>query len=574
MQLTVIISFIVFTSIVATITYFKTKGEELGSSEGYFLGGRNLKAGVIAGSLLLTNLSAVQFVGMSAQAYSNNLCVIGWEVGSGIILVIVALVLLPRYLKQGITTIPQFVESRFDSQTRNIITLLFLVGYAINMLPVTLYSGSVAMSQIFNIEQMFNISYAQGIFIMVWLIGIIGSIYAVCGGLKAVAISDTINGVVLIIGGILVTGFALLTLGKGSAIEGVSVFLNSTPEKLNSVGSKTDILPFGTLFTGMIIANLFYWGTDQAIIQRGLGAKNLKEGQKGLMIAGFLKVLTPLIVIIPGVMAFQLFGPNVKDTESVYPMLVNAVLPKPLIGVFAAAMLGAILSTFNSVLNSASTLFAINIYKPKWGVNKSDADIVKVGRVFSITVALLSMIVAPMIMYAPKGLYDFFQSINLLYNIPVFLIVFMGYITKRVPPIAAKVGVAIYMVCYAICYFTVSVHYLYYSAAIFVICCIVMAIIGKLHPMEKEFVLENINVVKVEPWENRYKFGAFVIFAMISVYIALSPVGFVRQGGPDFMTLVYIAGTGLVCFLGAMIIDKKYNKKESSTSEDNKVVYE
>ena len=222
-------SFVLFTALVAIITYFKTKDEELGSSEGYFLGGRNLTSGVIAGSLLLTNLSAVQFVGVSAQAYQNNLSVIGWEVGSGIVLVIVALVLLPRYLKQGIATIPQFVESRFDSRTRNLITTLILIGYVLNMLPVTLYSGAVAISQIFDVQALFGISYAQGIWIMVWLIGTIGSIYAVCGGLKAVAVSDTINGIVLIIGGMLVVVFAFIALGDGSIQNGIDTFLTSTP---------------------------------------------------------------------------------------------------------------------------------------------------------------------------------------------------------------------------------------------------------------------------------------------------------------------------------------------------------
>jgi len=196
----VIMFFVLFSLVVAIITYFKTKEGELSSSEGYFLGGRSLTAKVIAGSLLLTNLSAVSFVGMSAQAYTDNMSVMGWEVGSGITLVIVALFLLPRYLKQGITTIPQFVESRFDNGTRKFITILFLAGYIVNLLPITLYSGAVAMTQIFNVPEMFGITYGQGIWIMVWVIGIIGAIYAIFGGLKAVAISDTINGIALIIG--------------------------------------------------------------------------------------------------------------------------------------------------------------------------------------------------------------------------------------------------------------------------------------------------------------------------------------------------------------------------------------
>ena len=165
---------IFFAGLVAVITYFKTRNDNMETSDGYFLGGRSLTAIVVAGSLMLTNLSAVQFVGQSANAYRNNLSVIGWEAGSGIVLVFVALVLLPRYLKQGLTTIPEFVESRYDASTKNLITMLILLGYIINMLPGTLYAGAVALSQIFDIQGMFHITYGQGIWIMVWLIGIIG----------------------------------------------------------------------------------------------------------------------------------------------------------------------------------------------------------------------------------------------------------------------------------------------------------------------------------------------------------------------------------------------------------------
>ena len=270
----IIISFIFFAGLVAVITYFKTRNDNMETSDGYFLGGRSLTAIVVAGSLMLTNLSAVQFVGQSANAYRNNLSVIGWEAGSGIVLVFVALVLLPRYLKQGLTTIPEFVESRYDASTKNLITMLILLGYIINMLPGTLYAGAVALSQIFDIQGMFHITYGQGIWIMVWLIGIIGCCYAICGGLKAVAVSDTINGVILLIGGFSVVICALLALGKGHFVDGVQNFLNMTPEKLNSIGEPNDDVPFGTMFTGMLIANIFYWGTDQSVIQRELGAKN------------------------------------------------------------------------------------------------------------------------------------------------------------------------------------------------------------------------------------------------------------------------------------------------------------
>lgn len=382
-----------------------------------------------------------------------------------------------------------------------------------------------------------------------------------CGGLKAVVVSDTINGVILLIGGFFVVICALLALGKGHFVDGVQNFLNMTPEKLNSIGGPNDDVPFGTMFTGMLIANIFYWGTDQSVIQRGLGAKNLKEGQKGLMLAGVMKVFTPVIIILPGVMGYQLLGGNISNAETVYPTLVRTVLPVPLAGVFAAAMFGVVLSTFNSVLNSSATLFAVNIYKPKWGKNKSEKDLVKVGRIFSVVMGIFSMVVAPLFMYAPQGLYNFFQSINLLYNIPVLIVIAVGYLTKKMPAIAGKIGVCVYMIGYVICYFIKPMHYLYYTTFLFIISCLVMFFIAKKYPCE-EYEFENNHVVNVDPWKNRYRFGDFVTWTMIAVYIAFSPIGFVRSQGPNVYTFVAMALAAILIGVIVKILEKRSDNKK------------
>ncbi len=564
MSLIVIGCFVLFSAIVGLITYWRTKEGNLESSDGYFLGGRSLTGKVIAGSLLLTNLSAVSFVGMSSQAYEANMSVMGWEVGSGITLILVAILLLPKYLKQGITTIPDFIQARFDSGTRKFITILFLVSYIVNMLPITLYSGAVAMSQIFDISAIFGITYAQGIWIMVWIIGIVGSIYAIFGGLKAVAISDTINGIALVIGGLLVPIFALLYMGEGNVAAGFDMFLSATPEKFNAIGSNSDPLPIGTMFSGLLLVNLYYWGTDQSIIQRGLGAKSLKEGQKGVIYAGLLKVLTPFMVIIPGIMAFQIFGGGIENMDTVYPMLVNTVLPPALIGVFAAAMMGAILSTFNSVLNSASTLFALNVYKPQWGKDKSDAELVKKGKIFGTIIAVIAMVGAPFIMYAPAGLFDYLQTINGFFNVPIFTIIFMGYLTKKVPPLAAKVGITFFVAVYAITQLVwdTGIHYLYVSAILFVLTCIIMYVIGKVKPMEKAFVLEDKELVNVEPWKNRFRASAFVVFVMLSMYIVFSDLGLAKTGSLGAEAYIAFVILAAVCAAGALGLEKIFNKQK------------
>ena len=564
MNLMVIGSFILFTAVVALITYFKTRGGNLETSDGYFLGGRSLTGGVIASSLLLTNLSAASFVGMSAQAYDANMSVMGWEVVSGITLVIVALFLLPRYLKQGITTIPDFIEQRFDIGVKKFVTYLFLVGYIFNLLPVTLYSGALAISQIFNISEMFGISYEAGIWLTVWVIGCIGVVYAVYGGLKAVAVSDTINGIALLIGGLMVPVFGIILLGDGSFTVGATELFTNNIDKLNSVGGAKDPLPFGTLFTGLILVNMYYWGTDQSIIQRGLAAKDLKEGQKGIIGAGFLKVLTPIILIIPGIIAFNLYGNTIENSDLTYSILVNDVLPKPLVGFFAAAMLGAILSTFNAVLNSVVTLFSVNILKPsKFGQGKSDKEIVAKGRKFGLVIALLAMTVAPFIMNAPNGLFDYLQLINGFFNVPIFTIIFIGYLTKRVPAIAAKVALTFFVVTYGILQLVVKpdMHYLHQSAILFVISCIIMLVIGKIKPMEKPFVLPVSDLVNIEPWEHRFKASGFVIFIMIAIYILFSPIGLAQEGGATITTLLVILAVAVVTVLSILGLEARYSKK-------------
>ncbi len=521
------LSFIFFTALVAVITYYKTKGETLDTNDGYFLGGRSLTAGFIAGSLMLTNLSPANFAGMSAQSYTHNMSVMGWEVGSGITLVLVAMFLVPRYLKGGLTTIPEFLEDRFDPGVKKFVTYLFLISYVLNGLPPTLYAGALVMSQLFDISGILGVSYGTGIWITVWAIGVIGAIYAIFGGLKAVAFSDTLNGIGLIIGGLSVPYFGFKYIGGGSVLKGIGDLVVAHPEKFDAIGSSSDPVPFTTLFTGMLLVNLYYWGTDQGIIQRALGAKNLKEGQKGVMLAGLLKIFTPLIVIVPGIIAFHMYGENYTAPDLVYSHLIKDLMPKYFVGFFAAVMFGAVLSTYNSVLNSASTLFCLNVYKPVFGRNKTDAEIVSKGKIFGSIIALISMLIAPMIMNAPQGLFQYLQIVNGFFNVPIFTIIFIGYMTKYVPAIAAKISLVFFVSSYAILQLVVKpeLHFLHQLTILFIISCGIMLIIGKVKPRETPYILINKNVVEITPWEYQYEAGAIIIAVMLSFYVIFSKLG-------------------------------------------------
>ncbi len=543
-----IISFVGFTLLVAVIAYLATRKTDESSADGYFLAGRSLTAGVIAGSLLLTNLSTEQIVGLNGSAYTDGLSVMAWETLAAIAMVVTAIFLLPRYLKGGLTTIPQFLAERFDLTTKTITSALFLTGYVVVLLPVILYSGSVFISGTFNIPELLDVSSDTALVICIWAIGIVGSIYAVFGGLKAVAVSDSINAIGLITGGILIPVFGLMAIGDGNMLDGLDNLISANPERFDSTGESGQEVPFSTIFTGMMLVQLFYWGTNQQIIQRALGAKNLAEGQKGLLLASFLKILGPIILVLPGMIAYHYFEGGLASSDLAYPELVRAVLPGPLVGFFAAVIFGAILSSFNSVLNSSVTLFGIDIYKQHIRKDASEKTVVKYGKIFGVCLALASMFIAPLIKDA-GSLFAYLQEVNGIYSIPILTIIVVGYLTKRVPAIAAKIAILMGSGLYIISQFLIGPtrvsnaveaaqasgitdeaalrvvaadaypHYLHIMAILFLLNAGIMLLIGKFYPRATPYVQEYTNQVEITPYRYVRQVGLGVVLTVVFIYI-------------------------------------------------------
>ncbi len=523
------VSFLGFTLVVAIISYIASRKTNESSSDGYFLGGRSLTGVVIAGSLLLTNLSTEQIVGLNGAAFKEGILVMAWETLAAIAMVVTAVFLLPRYLKGGLTTVPQFLERRYDKMTKTITSGLFLTGYVVVLLPIVLYSGALAINTMFDVPTLLGVSETSALWITVWGIGIIGSIYAVFGGLKAVAVSDTINAIGLLIGGLLIPIFGLMAIGDGSIGDGLTTLMQTNPDKFKSLGDKTASVPFSTIFTGMMLVQLFYWGTNQAIIQRALGAKNLQEGQKGLLLASFIKILGPLIVVLPGVIAFHMFGDTLENPDQAYPTLVTRVLPLGLVGFFAAVLFGAILSSFNSALNSSVTLFGIDIYQSYINQEASEKEVVKAGKTFGIILAILSMCIAPLIANAPDGLFGYLQEVNGCYSIPILTIIVVGYLTKYVPAIAAKIGIISGVVLYSISQFVLAPmvkenggeypHFLHVMAILFVLNVLIMLLIGKLQPRKEAYVQKYTEQVDITPWKYLNVVGIGICVIVIGIYI-------------------------------------------------------
>ena len=539
------ISFVLFTALVAIISAWKTRDEQLDTAEGYFLAGRGLPGVVIAGSLLLTNLSAEQLVGLNGQSWKTNMGPIAWEVGSMFTLLVLAYYFLPKYLKMGAMTIPSLMEERYGRGTKTMFSVVIVVMYSILNLPVILYSGAVVFEQIFDISGIMGTSKFVAVAILCVIIGIIGGCYAIFGGLKAVAVSDTINGVGLIIGGLMIPflGFAALSAATGGhgILDGVKYMIEADPAKMNAINAwnaPEPEVPWPLIITGMFFNNLYWWCTNQSFVQRSLAAKSLKEGQKGAIFCGFLKCLGPLYLVIPGIIAFYL--PSIQDKlaaagssaiDFAYPALISEIVPKPVMGFFAAVMFGAILSSFNSVLNSASTMFTLDLYRSSINPKASDTKCVKVGKIYGTIAGCISIVIAPFIMNA-GGITTFLNSMSQFVSLPVLCTILGIFMFKRIPKYMPKVITIFHVVCYGSfllikpCYpgSTNPIHYLYAMAVLFPIELLIMWYLNKYHPAE-EYEIQDVGAVDLTPWKYRHVVSIIGLILAVAIYIFFSPLG-------------------------------------------------
>jgi solute:Na+ symporter, SSS family len=541
-------SCIFFMSLVAWIAYRQTRGE-VATREGYFLAGRGLGAVFIAGSMLLTNLSAEQLIGLNGSAYGFNLSSMGWEVTAAISTIAMAFLFLPRYLAGAFSTLPEFLNDRFDSDVRRASVVLFMVGYGFVTIPSVLYSGSIAVLQLFDIPTITGLAYSQALAVTIIAIGSVGAIYAVFGGLRAVAVSDTLNGVGLLIVGIAVPLLGLAALGDGSILAGLIVVTTTDTHKLNAIGSASDPTPFATLFTGMIFANLFYWCTNQYVIQRTLGARSLAEGQKGVLFSGFFKVLVPFLMMLPGVIAYHLYGPELSSIDLAYPALIRDVLPVYASGFFLAVLLGAVFSSFNSLLNSAATLFCLDVYLPfkerlNRGEKVTDAELVRVAKWASVVIALFSFVVAPLLQFAPDGLWQIIRIFTGFYNIPIIAIVIVGLFTRHVPALGPKLVIGFHLIAYGLLQFVfkeqVAIHFLHLYAILFFIEIGIMLTVGQWLPRVELWTYTTASRVDMSPWPLAPPCAVTLFSCVVALYITFSPLGFVGAGSAAYEPILVV----------------------------------
>ena len=443
----------------------REKKGKVKSAEDYFLAGKSLPWWAIGASLIAANISAEQFIGMSGSGFALGLAIASYEWMAAITLLIVGKYFLPIFIEKGLYTIPEFIEKRFSTELKTILAIFWISLFVFVNLTTVLYLGGLALDTVMGTGDgsiLFNSIIGLALF---------AAAYSLWGGLAAVAWTDVVQVIVLVFGGLMMTYFALVNLGDGgSAIEGLKYVYETVPERFSMILSKGEIItPNGkdawfdlpglaVLIGGMWVANLYYWGFNQYIIQRTLAAKSLEEGQKGIVFAAFLKLLIPIFVVLPGIIVYVMnldasgalavesldqgfIGANgsiINDNAA--PWLIKEVIPIGLKGLILAALAAAIVSSLASMVNSTSTIFTMDIYKSIINKNADDKSLVRVGRLAGLVALIIAILIAPQL----KSLGQVFQYIQEYTGVvsPGILAVFlMGLFYKKASNNGAIFGV-------------------------------------------------------------------------------------------------------------------------------------
>ena len=433
------------------------KGEKK-SAEDYFLASKSLPFWAIGASLIAANISAEQFIGMSGSGFAIGLAIASYEWMAALTLIVVAKFFLPIFIKQGLFTIPQFIEKRFNTNLKTILAIFWVALFIFVNLTSVLFLGAKALDTI--------LGTGDGSMIMYFIIGLacFAAAYSIWGGLSAVAWTDVIQVVLLVVGGFITTLIALNHVTPdGGIFAGLDHIYTTAGDKFHMILKRDNPefmnLPgIGVLIGGMWVANIYYWGFNQYIIQRALAAKSLREAQKGLAFAAFLKLLLPLFVVIPGIIAFVMFtqpeGTAIIDGvradflrpdgsvnyDISYPWLIKSFIPVGIKGLVVAALSAAIVSSLASMLNSTATIFTMDIYKPYISKRTDGSDLVPVGRIAVMVSLVIAVLVAPALDTMPQ-MFQYIQEYTGVVSPGILAVFLMGLFWKKTNSKAAIIGV-------------------------------------------------------------------------------------------------------------------------------------
>ena len=423
------------------IWFARAKNE---SANDYFLASSSLPWWAVGGSLIASNISTEQILAMNGSGFEIGLAIASYELMAAVTLLLVAKFFLPVFIKKGIYTMPQFLEQRFDNRVRTALAIFWVFLFVFINITSILYLGGLAIESIIGVPLMFGIA---GLVIY-------SASFSIFGGLKAVVWTDVIQVIVLIVGGFVASYFVVSAVGDGSFFGGMSTLVQEVPDRFKMVFSKSDtyidistgttksaysLLPgISVLLGGMGIANIYYWGTNQYIIQRALASKNIEEAQKGVAFAAFLKILMPLIVVVPGIAAFYLHA-DISKADQAFPWVLNNYVVSGLKGLVFAALVAAIGSSISSIVNSTSTIFTLDIYK-QLNPNASENQLVMIGKISAAIALIVGAIVAPMLESLGQ-VFQYIQEYTGFISPGVVAIFIFGLFWKPTTASAANVAV-------------------------------------------------------------------------------------------------------------------------------------
>ena len=427
------------------------KGKEK-TAEDYFLASKALPWWAIGASLIAANISAEQFIGMSGSGFAVGLAIASYEWMAAITLIIVGKYFLPIFIKQGLYTIPEFVEKRFNTSLKTILAVFWIALFVFVNLTSVLYLGGKALDTV--------LGTGDGTRIVPFMIGLalFAAAYSVWGGLSAVAWTDVIQVVLLVIGGLITTIIALNNVTpEGGTFNGLSHVYETAGNKFHMIlkrdNPEFNNLPgIAMLIGGLWVANIYYWGFNQYIIQRALAAKSLREAQRGIAFAGFLKIIVPLIVVVPGIIAYVMYTQDTEGAQQAfttenglnydkaYPWLIGTFVPAGLKGLVVAALSAAIVSSLASMLNSTSTIFTMDIYKPYINKGAGNKQLVTVGRITVLVALIIATSLANKMGSIPQ-MFQYIQEYTGIVSPGILGVFLMGLFWKKTNVRGAIVGV-------------------------------------------------------------------------------------------------------------------------------------
>jgi SSS family solute:Na+ symporter len=497
-------SFVGFLVLVFAVSIAASRRRKV-ATEDYFLAGRELTWWLIGISLIASNISTEHFVGLAGRGYELGLAIASYEWMAAVTLVVVALFFLPRFLRAGIFTMPEYLEYRYDGGTRSIMALFMMLAYVLVALATVLYSGALAL------EAVMGLDVVKGI----WIIGALAGAYVTYGGLRAVVWTELIQGTALLFGGLLTFTLSL------EAIGGWERFTTLAAGKLHTVlpWNHPEMPWLAVFIGGLWIPNTFYWGLNQFITQRTLAARSLAEGQRGALFAAAIKVTIPFLIVMPGIMAADLFPGLIRTPDQAYPVLIRELIPTGLLGIILAALFGAVLSTFESLLNSAATIFSLDIYQRHWRRDAGPAELLRVGRWATLALFLVGCIWAPVVGRAGSV----FQYIQMFWGFisPGIVAAFVvGMISPKTPPLAAKGAMLLGIPVYGLLLWLLpGIAFLHHMAITFIVVLIYMTAVTMLRPLAAPVVLPVKDEIALEPARHAGWFGGGVVAAVAALYL-------------------------------------------------------